>query len=134
MYMKAMILAAGRGERMRPLTDNIPKPLLRAGGRSLIEYHIDSLVRADIREIVINTAWHGEQIEQLLGDGSHYGAKIAYSHEGEQALETAGGIIKALPLLGDNPFITMATSHLVTNREPPTFSQVDFYYLDNSWR
>ncbi len=107
--MKAMILAAGRGERMRPLTDHTPKPLLMAGGRRLIEYHIDALVAAGMREIVINHAHLGSQIEATLGDGSRYGAKIDYSPdtpEGE-ALETGGGIFKALPLLGDAPFVVV---------------------------
>ena len=107
--MKAMILAAGRGERMRPLTDHTPKPLLKVGGRRLIEYHIDALVAAGIREIVINHAHLGSQIEASLGDGSRYGAQINYSAdtpEGE-ALETGGGIFKALPLLGDAPFVVV---------------------------
>jgi len=98
--MKAMILAAGRGERMRPLTDNCPKPLLRVGGKALIEYHIEALVTSGIREIVINHAWLGDQIESYLGDGNRYAARLYYSHE-EPALETAGGIVQALPLLGD---------------------------------
>jgi len=98
--MKAMILAAGRGERMRPLTDNCPKPLLRVGGKALIEYHIEALVTSGIREIVINHAWLGDQIESYLGDGSRYAARLYYSHE-EPALETAGGIVQALPLLGE---------------------------------
>lgn len=102
--MKAMILAAGRGERMRPLTDHCPKPLLRAGEHTLIEWHILRLVRAGIHDIVINHAWLGEQIEAKLGDGSHYGAHIHYSPE-NPALETAGGIRKALSLLGDAPFL-----------------------------
>ncbi len=107
--MKAMILAAGRGERMRPLTDHTPKPLLKVGGRRLIEYHIDALVAAGLREIVINHAHLGSQIEALLGDGVRYGAQINYSAdtpEGE-ALETGGGIFKALPLLGDAPFVVI---------------------------
>lgn len=104
--MKAMILAAGRGERMRPLTDHTPKPLLTAGGRRLIEYHIDALVTAGMREIVINHAHLGRQIEETLGDGSRYGAQISYSSEGE-VLETGGGIFKALPLLGDAPFVVV---------------------------
>lgn len=105
--MKAMILAAGRGERMRPLTDHTPKPLLIAGGRRLIEYHIAALVNAGIAEIVINHAHLGAQIEATLGDGSRYGAQISYSSEGETGLETAGGIFKALPLLGNAPFIVI---------------------------
>lgn len=102
--MKAMILAAGRGERMRPLTDHTPKPLLKAGGRPLIEYHIRNLVKAGISDIVINHAWLGQQIEQVLGDGSRWGANIRYSPEGEQALETGGGIVNALPLLAGDAF------------------------------
>jgi MurNAc alpha-1-phosphate uridylyltransferase len=107
--MKAMILAAGRGERMRPLTDHTPKPLLRAGGRRLIEYHIEALVVAGIREIVINHAHLGSQIEESLGDGARYGAQINYSADTPEgdALETGGGIFKALPLLGDAPFVVV---------------------------
>ena len=101
--MIAMILAAGRGERMRPLTDRIPKPLLKAGGKPLIVWHIENLVRAGIREIVINHAHLGGQIEKALGDGRRFGAEIRYSAEAS-ALETAGGIANALPLLGDSPF------------------------------
>ncbi len=104
--MKAMILAAGRGERMRPLTDHTPKPLLRVAGRSLIEYHILGLVQAGFCELVINHAHLGDQIEQALGDGSRYGAQIRYSAEGE-ALETGGGIFRALPLLGPAPFLVV---------------------------
>jgi MurNAc alpha-1-phosphate uridylyltransferase len=102
--MKAMILAAGKGERMRPLTLHTPKPLIRAGGVPLIEYHIRALAEAGIRELVINHAWLGQQIEDYLGDGSQFGVSIAYSAEGEP-LETGGGIHKALPLLGDEPFL-----------------------------
>ncbi len=99
-----MILAAGRGERMRPLTDTCPKPLLPVGNKRLIEYHIDALTAAGVESIVINVAYLGEQIQHYLGDGSRYGVKILYSPEAE-ALETGGGIFKALPLLGDDPFI-----------------------------
>lgn len=102
--MRAMILAAGRGERMRPLTDATPKPLLRAGGHALIEYHIAALVAAGLRDIVINHAHLGAQIEAALGDGARYGAHLSYSPEGGQALETGGGIFHALTLLGDGPF------------------------------
>lgn len=105
--MKAMILAAGRGERMRPLTDHTPKPLLMAGGKRLIEYHIERLVAGGIRKLVINHAHLGEQIERVLGDGTRYGAHIAYSPERPHALETGGGIFKALPLLGGSPFIVV---------------------------
>jgi MurNAc alpha-1-phosphate uridylyltransferase len=105
--MKAMILAAGRGERMRPLTDTCPKPLLKVRGRPLIVWHILNLVRAGITDIVINHAHLGQMIEEALGDGSQYGAHIAYSSEGT-ALETAGGIAKALPLLDEEPFLALA--------------------------
>jgi len=105
--MKAMVLAAGRGERMRPLTDVTPKPLLKVGGDYLIAYHLRSLVAAGITEIVINHAWLGEQLEQALGDGRQYGAQIHYSAEGDVGLETAGGIKRALPLLGDMPFLVV---------------------------
>ena len=99
-----MILAAGRGERMRPLTDHTPKPLLMAGGKSLIVWHIERLVRAGITEIIINHAHLGAQIELALGDGSRFGVQIRYSPEHPSALETAGGIAYALHLLGDEPF------------------------------
>jgi MurNAc alpha-1-phosphate uridylyltransferase len=105
--MKAMILAAGRGERMRPLTDTCPKPLLKVRGRPLIVWHIQNLVRAGITEIVINHAHLGHMIEEALGDGSQYGARIQYSPEA-QALETAGGIANALHLLGDEPFLALS--------------------------
>ena len=105
--MKAMILAAGRGERMRPLTDHTPKPLLDVGGKKLIEYHIEALARAGIRELVINTAWLGEQIQHYLGDGHQYDVSIHYSPEPNGALETAGGIAQALSLLGEQAFIVV---------------------------
>lgn len=147
--MKAMILAAGRGERMRPLTDTTPKPLLQIAGKSLLEYHIEALVQAGITELVINHAWLGEKIEHYLGDGSRYGATIHYSRESE-ALETAGGIKNALPLLGDQPFIVVngdiftdypfaqlkisaaklssaVQAHLVLVNNPQHHPQGDFY-------
>ena len=105
--MKAMILAAGRGERMRPLTDTCPKPLLPVRGRPLIVWHILNLVRAGITQIVINHAHLGHMIEQALGDGAQFGAQIQYSPEA-QALETAGGIANALHLLGDEPFLVLS--------------------------
>jgi len=104
--MKAMILAAGRGERMRPLTDTTPKPLLKINQHRLIEHHIFNLKSAGITELVINTAWLADQIHQHLGDGSNYGVSIQYSDEG-QALETGGGINKAIPLLGDDYFLVV---------------------------
>ncbi|WP_085317774.1 N-acetylmuramate alpha-1-phosphate uridylyltransferase MurU [Derxia lacustris] len=105
--MKAMILAAGRGERMRPLTDDCPKPLLPVAGRPLIARQIDALRAAGITDIVINTAWRGERLVQALGDGGALGVTIAWSHESE-ALETGGGIATALPLLGAEPFIAVS--------------------------
>ena len=101
--MKAMILAAGKGERLRPLTLHTPKPLVRVGGVPLIEYHLRALAAAGFTDIVINHAWLGQQIEDHLGDGSRFGVSISYSPEGEP-LETGGGIFKALALLGDGPF------------------------------
>ena len=105
--MKAMIFAAGRGERMRPLTDTTPKPLLKVRGRPLIVWHILNLVRAGITEIVINHAHLGDQIEQALGDGGRFGAKLMYSRE-EKGLETAGGIATARHLLGEEPFVAVS--------------------------
>lgn len=105
--MKVIILAAGRGERMQPLTDTTPKPLLKAGGKRLIEHSIDALVAAGFSDIVINHAYLGKQFPETLGDGHRYGAHIHYSDEDEHRLETAGGITKALPLLGDEPFLVV---------------------------
>ena len=109
--MKAIILAAGRGKRMRPLSDSTPKPLLEVHGKRLIEWHLEALARAGVREVVVNTDWLEEQIVATLGDGSRYGVAITYSREGRDhggALETAGGIAKALPLLGDAFWIVSA--------------------------
>ena len=105
--MKAIILSAGRGERMQPLTNSTPKPLLEVGGKSLIEHTIKTLVNAGINNIVINYAHLGEQFPSKLGDGSRYNATIEYSNEQDGRLETAGGIVKALPLLGDAPFLVV---------------------------
>ena len=102
--MKAMILAAGRGERLRPLTDTTPKPLIEVGGCSLLDHHLAALAGAGFTEVVINLAWLGEHIRTAIGDGSHHGLHVHYSDEGSQALETAGGIVRALPLLGEGPF------------------------------
>lgn len=115
--MKAMILAAGRGERMRPLTDTTPKPLLMVGNFPLIVWHIKRLAKAGFTEVVINHAWLGEQIEQTLGDGSQWDVSIHYSAERSGGLETAGGIATALPLLETNPF-------LVVNGD--IFTDIDF--------
>ncbi len=105
--MKAMILAAGRGERLRPLTDSCPKPLLKAGSFRLIEYHLQQLATCGISDVVINLSWLGHMIKDALGNGKKYQMNIQYSDEGDQALETAGGIIHALPLLGDEPFLVV---------------------------
>jgi MurNAc alpha-1-phosphate uridylyltransferase len=147
--MKAMILAAGRGERMRPLTDHTPKPLLQAGGKPLIVWHIERLAQAGFRELVINHAHLGHQIEEALGNGERWGVRIAYSDEGE-ALETAGGIAQALPLLGDQPFLVVngdvyteydfrqlrsqpmegVAAHLVLVDNPPQHPDGDFHLAD----
>jgi len=103
--MKAMILAAGRGERLRPQTDVTPKPLIRVGKHRLIEYHLYNLAAAGVTDVVINISWLRDQIRDTLGDGGNYGLNICYSDEGDQALETAGGIINALPLLGNASFL-----------------------------
>ncbi len=106
--MKAMILAAGRGERMRPLTDSLPKPLIKVQGKPLILWHIEKLVKNGFKEVVINIAHLGYKIPEYLGDGTSYGIKILYSDEQESgALESAGGIKKALPLLGNKPFLVV---------------------------
>ena len=102
-----MILSAGRGERLRPLTDHTPKPLLKAGDYRLIEHLIIALVKAGITDIIINYAHLGQQFPEILGDGQQFGAQICYSPEQQGGLETAGGIIKALPLLGDEPFLVV---------------------------
>ena len=106
--MRALILAAGRGERLRPLTDTVPKPLLMAGGRSLVDWQIESLVRAGFTDLVVNHAHFGAMIEGALGDGTRYGARIRYSAE-SPALETAGGIARALPLLEGEPFALVSS-------------------------
>ena len=115
--MRALILAAGRGERMRPLTDATAKPLLMAGGKRLIEWQVEALVGAGIRDIVINTAHLPQQFEEVLGSGARYGARLAYSREGEraeEALETLGGIVRALPHLGSKAFL-VASGDIVTD-------------------
>ena len=143
--MKAMILAAGRGERMRPLTDELPKPLLPVAGKPLIERHIEALASAGYVDIVINHAWLGVKIEAALGDGSRFGVRLHYSSEGEQGLETGGGIYRALPLLGEDPFLVINgdiitdfdfrsmsenrvdLAHLVLVPNPPHHTGGDFY-------
>lgn len=105
--MNAMILAAGRGERLRPLTDRLPKALVEVRGKSLIERHLETLRDASISTVVINLGWLGEQIVARVGSGARYGLDVVYSQEGEQVLETGGGIHKALPFLGDEPFLVV---------------------------
>lgn len=105
--MRGMLLAAGRGERLRPITDTLPKPLVEIAGKPLIAYHLEALVRAEVRDVVINLSWLGEKIRAALGDGSRYGVRIAYSEEGPVPLETGGGIHRALPLLGPEPFLVV---------------------------
>ena len=145
--MKGMILAAGRGERMRPLTDHTPKPLLEAGGKPLIQYHIEALAAAGVQDIVINHAHLGDKLETVLGDGSRFGVRLTYSRE-EQALETGGGIFKALPLLEGEPFVVVngdiwtdyplqrlprepdALAYLVLVDNPPHHPEGDFHLTD----
>jgi MurNAc alpha-1-phosphate uridylyltransferase len=145
--MKAMILAAGKGERLRPLTLHTPKPLVRAGGVPLIEYHLRAIKSAGIEDVVINHAWLGQQIEDYLGDGRQWGLKIRHSPEGEP-LETGGGIFRALPLLGDEPFLVVngdiwvdfdfsslmkplkGLAHLVLVDNPPHHPDGDFALID----
>jgi len=103
----AMILAAGRGERMRPLTDRLPKPLLPVRGKPLIEYHLERLAQAGVERIVINLAWLGNMIREALGNGSRFGVRIDYSDEAPQALETGGGVFRALPLLGEGAYLVV---------------------------
>jgi N-acetyl-alpha-D-muramate 1-phosphate uridylyltransferase len=142
--MKAMLLAAGRGERMRPLTDSLPKPLVRVGGRPLIAWHLAALARAGIREVVINLSWLGEQLRTALGDGRDFGVRISWSDEGPVPLETGGGIFRAVPLLGPGPFLVVnadiwtdidfrrlalepgAHAHLVLIPNPPHHPRGDF--------
>ena len=148
--MKAMILAAGRGERMRPLTDSVPKPLLQIDEHCLIEHHLFNLRDAGFTEVIINVAWLGQQIIDKLGSGDKYGVKLVFSNEGDQALETAGGIFNALPLLGEAPFLVIngdiwtdyplqslcshrltTKAHLVLVNNPPHHPQGDFSIAGN---
>jgi len=148
--MKAMILAAGRGERMRPFTDQIPKPLLEVAGKPLIVWHLEKLAKANFEEVIINHAHLGEMIETYLGDGSRWNLKITYSREGSP-LETAGGIKKALPLIGDQPFLVVnadiytdfnfatiknrnlndCKGHLVMVKNPKQHPDGDFFLQNN---
>ena len=148
MITHALIFAAGRGERMRPLTDTTAKPLLRAGGKMLIEYHLENLAAAGVRDIVINTSHLAEQFSTALGDGSRWGVRIAYSYEGPEPLETGGGMLRALPLLGAAPFIAVngdiftdfdfstlpqnppLLAHLLMVANPPQHALGDFVLRD----
>ncbi len=105
--MRALIFAAGKGERMRPLTLHTPKPLLEVAGKPLIVWHIEKLAALGIHEIVINTSWLAARFPEVLGDGAQWGVRLHYSYEGEEPLETGGGMLKALPLLGEAPFIAI---------------------------
>ncbi len=105
--MRALIFAAGKGERMRPLTLHTPKPLLQVGGKSLIVWHIEKLAAVGVSDIVVNTAWLAPRFPEVLGDGSRWGVRLHFSHEGDEPLETGGGMLHALPLLGDTPFIAV---------------------------
>ncbi|HEX7349216.1 MAG TPA: nucleotidyltransferase family protein [Rhodanobacteraceae bacterium] len=142
--MKALLFAAGRGERMRPLTDATPKPLLKVGGKRLIEWHLERLVATGIRDVVINIAYLGDRIATTLGDGERYGVHITYSREGAAPLETGGGMLHALPLLGNAPFLAInadifcdfdstqmasephGVANLVLVANPPQHPQGDF--------
>ncbi|HEV2284730.1 MAG TPA: nucleotidyltransferase family protein [Steroidobacteraceae bacterium] len=142
--MKAMLLAAGRGERMRPLTDSIPKPLVPVAGRPLIAWHLAALAAAGYREVVINTSWLAEALHASLGDGTGFGVRITWSDEGPVPLETGGGIFRAVPLLGPGPFLVVnadiwtdidfarlaleadAHAHLVLVANPPHNVRGDF--------
>ena len=144
----AMILAAGRGERMRPLTDSVPKSMLKVGGKPLIQYHVEAMACAGFKELVINHAHLGEQITAHLGDGRDYGLTITYSPESGGALETGGGIFNALPMLGDGPFLVVNAdvwtdldfstvriqedklAHLLLVPNPPQHQQGDFALRD----
>ncbi len=148
--MKAMILAAGRGQRMRPLTNTMPKPLLTVAGKPLILHQLEKLRQAGFRELVINLGYLGEQISNMLGDGRDFGVTLVYSQEPETALETGGGIFQALPLLGETPFLVVNSdiwsdypyaqlpadpsglAHLVMVESPPQHPQGDFV-LSNGW-
>lgn len=146
--MHALILAAGRGERLRPLTHATPKPLLQAGGKRLIEWHLEALARAGVHEVVVNTSHLAEQFIVALGDGKRWGLRIRFSYEGPEPLETGGGMRRALPLLGGEPFIAVngdiwtdfdfstlpqdpaGLAHLVVVDNPPQHPRGDFVLRD----
>lgn len=148
MIAHALIFAAGRGERMRPLTDATPKPLLEVGGKPLIAWHLERLADAGVREVVINTSHLAERFPAALGDGAHWRLRIHYSYEGPRPLETGGGMLRALPLLGEAPFIAVngdiwtdfdfaalpadppGLAHLVVVDNPPQHAHGDFVLRD----
>src|SRR5690606_34752498 len=106
--MRALVFAAGLGERMRPLTDHTPKPLLEVGGKPLVAWHFERLAAAGVREVVVNTSWLAHRFPEILGDGGRWGLNIRYAFEGGTPLETGGGMLHALPMLGDAPFIAVS--------------------------
>lgn len=118
--MIAMILAAGRGERLRPVTDRLPKALVEVRGRSLLERHLDRMKDAGVDTVVINLGWHGEQIASRVGSGREYGVNVIFSPEGDDVLETGGGIHHALPVLGDDPFLVVNADIVTDMPLPPT--------------
>jgi N-acetyl-alpha-D-muramate 1-phosphate uridylyltransferase len=130
-----MILAAGRGERMRPLTERLPKPMLEVGGHRLIEYHLAALVDLGVRDVVINLSWQGERIREALGDGGARGVAIHYSEEGPEPLGTGGGLVAALPLLGDAPFLVLNgdvwTDFPLRSLKPPAGSLAHLVLVEN---
>ncbi|NUS61608.1 MAG: nucleotidyltransferase family protein, partial [Lysobacter sp.] len=147
--MKALILAAGLGERMRPLTNTTPKPLLEAGGKPLIAWHLEKLAAIGVQDVVVNTSWLAPRFPEVLGDGARWGLRLHYSYEGPTPLETGGGMFKALPLLGDAPFLAVngdvwtdfdfarlpreprGVAHLVLVDNPPQHPVGDFALQDD---
>jgi len=147
--MKALILAAGLGERMRPLTNTTPKPLLEAGGKPLIAWHLEKLAAIGVREVVVNTSWLAPRFPELLGDGARWGLRLHFVYEGPTPLETGGGMLNALPLLGDAPFLAVngdvwtdfdfarlpkqprGIAHLVLVDNPPQHPAGDFALHDD---
>ncbi|GIX38288.1 MAG: hypothetical protein KatS3mg127_1527 [Silanimonas sp.] len=149
--MRALVFAAGKGERMRPLTDTLPKPLLPVGGKPLIAWHLEKLAALGVREVVINTSWLAHRFAPALGDGAAWGLRLHYVYEGPEPLETGGGMLNALPWLGSAPFLAIAgdvftdfdfarlpreprgLAHLVMVENPPHHPQGDFR-LDHEGR
>jgi MurNAc alpha-1-phosphate uridylyltransferase len=143
--MRALIFAAGKGERMRPLTEHTPKPLLPVGGKPLVAWHLEKLAAIGVHEVVLNVAWLADRFEPALGDGSYWGLRLHYSREGAEPLETGGGMLHALPLLGDGPFLAIngdiwtdydfarlplkprGVAHLVMVDNPPQHPRGDFH-------